>query len=516
MFKLLVVDDEPIVRKSLCESFDWASMGFEVCAAASNGLEAIELIKQHRPEAVLTDIAMGQMDGIGLLKYISDNRLPTRVVVLSGYDSFKYARESCHYGAVDYLLKPIEESTLSDVFGRIYAEICSERVKSEEAETMHTLLKQSENDAINVAAQSFLEGNSSNSNLEYFLKFVCNYDWFFLCALQFRTSAVPYKEPDYQNFFGGKDEVLLHFCTDHTSYILFCSLVKTSPTNFYNSVLKFFQNTDGVRPDDIRGFYIEPRRTPSDLPGLFGTFHDQVQKSDFYYEFGSFNNMSDMQERKARTQIDYSQLEIQLRAALLEDKSQETAAILQAFFWQLQSTFPPKKLVFFATYRLFNNLCTSVKRQYPSFGTLSYENLYTIEASAASFSSYVATFNEAMGQLVDFVHRNSGKSHDIVVEICSYIEENYRSRLSLEAISRRFFLNPSYLSTLFAQKTNSTITAYIRSVRIEKAKEMLLSTQLGIGEIARQVGYTNYRNFTETFRSEVRQTPTYFRRSQQK
>jgi two-component system response regulator YesN len=119
-----------------------------------------------------------------------------------------------------------------------------------------------------------------------------------------------------------------------------------------------------------------------------------------------------------------------------------------------------------------------------------------------------------MQNLMQTVRSFKGDKDNVILHICDYIRQNYAERLSLELLSERFFLNPSYLSTLFCQKTGRTISAFIRGVRIEKAKQLLTSTNMGIEEIALAVGYADYRHFTHLFKSQLRQTPTYFRMTQ--
>ncbi|MFD2118107.1 response regulator [Paenibacillus yanchengensis] len=116
---ILIVDDEPIIRKGLIkliEKFD-ASI---TASAASNGVEALQKIEKVVPELILTDIRMPKMDGLELCKIISERRIATNIIVISGFDEFTYAQQCIAYGVKQYLLKPLTEDELYPVLQRIF------------------------------------------------------------------------------------------------------------------------------------------------------------------------------------------------------------------------------------------------------------------------------------------------------------------------------------------------------------------------------------------------------------
>lgn len=112
MFKVLLADDEPWILAGLQASVDWAAEGFEICATASNGLEAERLARAHRPDFVLADIRMPGCDGLTLLSRLRQAGCTAMFAIISGYAEFSYAQESIRLGACGYLLKPVEEEEL--------------------------------------------------------------------------------------------------------------------------------------------------------------------------------------------------------------------------------------------------------------------------------------------------------------------------------------------------------------------------------------------------------------------
>lgn len=130
LFKVLLVDDERIIREGIARIIDWGSCGFSLMGAAANGIEALELIRRERPEVVITDLKMPVLSGLELIAKVKQELPETVFVILSGYGEFELAREAMHYGVRHYLLKPCNESKI----GETLAEIREELIRKERQE----------------------------------------------------------------------------------------------------------------------------------------------------------------------------------------------------------------------------------------------------------------------------------------------------------------------------------------------------------------------------------------------
>ncbi|MBO0993189.1 response regulator transcription factor [Bacillus sp. SD088] len=126
MYKVLIVDDEKNIRERLTQFFPWRDIGFEVIGSAENGMEAIDIVRRHRPHAVLTDVLMPNMTGIELAREIKDFSPSTKVIILSAYDDFAYAQAAIQYGVKGYLLKPVSKTEFLDVFHKLKNELIQE------------------------------------------------------------------------------------------------------------------------------------------------------------------------------------------------------------------------------------------------------------------------------------------------------------------------------------------------------------------------------------------------------
>lgn len=127
MYRVVIADDEPIIRKGLRETIDWESLGLEISGEAGNGIEALRLIKACKPQILITDIRMPEMDGIELIRDIRNLNADMKIIILSGYSDYAFLKEAIKLGVESYLLKPIDNdeliSNLTDLVNSIEKEI---------------------------------------------------------------------------------------------------------------------------------------------------------------------------------------------------------------------------------------------------------------------------------------------------------------------------------------------------------------------------------------------------------
>ena len=112
LYKIMLVDDEEEVRKSIIRKIDWSRAGFEVIGDAENGKEALEKIDQIEPDVVLTDIRMPYMDGLSLAEAIRQRHPSIKIVIFSGFDEFEYAKKAIKLNVIEYILKPVNVEEL--------------------------------------------------------------------------------------------------------------------------------------------------------------------------------------------------------------------------------------------------------------------------------------------------------------------------------------------------------------------------------------------------------------------
>ena len=126
MLKVLIVEDEEMIRKGIVLTVDWAALDCVVVGEAANGLEGLEAARRLEPSLIITDLKMPQMDGIEMLRTLRAEGCNAYVIILTAYDNFSYAQSALRLGAVDYLLKPFHDGDLENAVNRIRARMDSE------------------------------------------------------------------------------------------------------------------------------------------------------------------------------------------------------------------------------------------------------------------------------------------------------------------------------------------------------------------------------------------------------
>lgn len=123
MYKLLVVDDEPTSRDTLCHCFPWQSLGFQIAAQADDGSDALDYLQTHTVDVVLCDIKMPAMSGIELARSIQDRNAKPAIIFLSAYQNFEFAQQALAYGVRYYLVKPAGYEIIAETFQKLRQEL---------------------------------------------------------------------------------------------------------------------------------------------------------------------------------------------------------------------------------------------------------------------------------------------------------------------------------------------------------------------------------------------------------
>lgn len=126
MLKVLIVEDEEMIRKGIVLTVDWAALDCVVVGEAANGLEGLEAARRLEPSLIITDLKMPQMDGIEMLRTLRAEGCNAYVIILTAYDNFSYAQSALRLGAVDYLLKPFHDGDLENAVNRLLSRLDSE------------------------------------------------------------------------------------------------------------------------------------------------------------------------------------------------------------------------------------------------------------------------------------------------------------------------------------------------------------------------------------------------------
>lgn len=152
MFNVLIVDDEPIIRKGLVNVIEWNKLDCQVCGEACDGIRGIEMIKEKIPDIIMVDINMPGIDGLTMIKETKDLIPHSKIIILTGYRDFEYIQQAIKLGAFDYILKPSKIDEIMNILKKAVAQLNNTKKNNEEA----LKLKESFEKAIPVLKEKFL------------------------------------------------------------------------------------------------------------------------------------------------------------------------------------------------------------------------------------------------------------------------------------------------------------------------------------------------------------------------
>ena len=528
MIKLLVVDDEIWIRERISKEIPWESVQTEVVGTAEDGQEALEIAEELEPDIIITDIRMPGFDGIELLRELRKKSLDIKVILLSGYNDFSYAKEAIKYGAFDYILKPAEDQELLNVVNRCVMTIEIEREKErriqglqEKAELGYEAYK--ERMLLNIVSGDYEEGEDDRQN-EYAGAWKIFQDAiekvYHTCILV--SVAQQMNDPQRRGLehfivINIMTEILEKYGVVHKAYLnsrrewLFC----LSCGEQKKDEKRLFQDLQMVRN-------LLEEKLKLDIAIGVGEASD-----DFFNLAYSYQTVcSFMKYRKwigddriiyhssnistaVKTIGRYSTAE--MACLLREGRFQQAKETLRRIFETAKKNTPESRIA--AICRMISMEAEKEFYQYFKINMgESSANYFQIE-----FWNGIEEIDceEKFFELIDRFYKekkeNINKGRRIALKARDYIINHYQKPLSLNDVAEELDLNPSYLCRLFKEEMQTSFVTFLQNYRIEKAAELLSGTNDKIGEIGELVGYENQQYFNKVFRSIKGMAPSEFR-----
>ena len=488
MYKLIIADDEPRIRTLLQRIVDWKSLGFEIVKVFSDGSEVIKYLEHNRVDCVLCDICMKHISGIEIAEYVYNNFPQINIMFLSGYQDFNYATAALKFGVENYFLKPVQIDEIKNAFKSL-------KNKLDDAKSNSELLSYYRRDMLNNLANGFYTDSESINKV--FNRIQLNINSKYSCALLTIIFASPIKTDSealmnlFQNLVSLKQSDIFAFylICDYTSvkYIMFSELFSESAFLTYANNLC----------TDI-----------TEISGISTKISDfSCHKSVFHF-CKNFNNLLDVNET-----VHSKKIEQLLVLAVNSGNTDEVAEILLTISDYVAS------FSFSKVKQYFNTLLKNIKPDLLTIvvdGTDSDKN-NDLFASYSNAIDIYNTLEEIYAFVNDFfiklarVMKDTNIQKKNILRIRNYISQHYTEDLSLESLSSMAYLSPTYFSKVFKDIVGQNYIEFLTSCKINKAKDLLLNTNLKIYEISNAVGYRNIRSFTKFFKSNCGISPSEYR-----
>ncbi|WP_053373152.1 response regulator transcription factor [Paenibacillus sp. FJAT-27812] len=535
MYRVMIVDDEAVVRNGLKNTINWSEHGFELIGDYANGREAWDAVEMYRPELVISDISMPFMDGLELAGLISAQFPYIKMIILTGYDEFEYAQQAIRLKISDFILKPITAQEIRLLLDRIRAEMDEEKKRREDLSRLNSQLEQS----LPLLKERFLErlvavGLKESEVTERFAYFnlppvsplyvvmVVDIDDFgnrelhsyehdseFLRFAAFDIFQETLEE-DHVLTFRTREErmVAIIFGQDNESLLYELVFSLAEEVRYHVEKYLSFTVTIGVG------------RASANVEQLPISYKSALSVLDYRFLLGKNRVLSIMDIEGKPTNVMPLSLEWdrKLATAVKTGAIQEAHQLIETGVAELKAALVPVEACMLQMQKVVLSLMNSIQelaiqQQEPSIeqqiklmNVFRFKTLDEIEVWLKEVvSAVISTITDNRNYLTNMqIHR--------AVE---YIDTNYANeKMSLQDLCRHVLMSTSYFSLVFKQHTGETFIEYLTGVRVAKAKELLHNSNLKLYEIAEQVGYKDPNYFSILFKKHSGITPKDYRDKQ--
>ncbi len=490
MLKLVLADDEPVIVRGIKKLVDWEKLGILIVGEYENGGSAMEGILGLKPDIALLDISMPGMDGIEILKNIRRLNLSTKVIFISGFQDFEYAKSAVTYGAVDYLLKPVILEELLHAIEKA-AELAnggSVSVYREEKRQQMVVLE--ETTYLPVLAEIVFDGteNEQMKRLIYF---------------SFHSFLEEYLAEKQLGILFSKD--------NHTVMIF-----------------------KGIPLDRVRKELLDLQERTSDI----------MEKRTAFFIGGLVDSMSQIPQEYERCLdmrrylffLDQIKIPILCAGERVFSRQVGMKEISDARERMVDAVFAQEEEGFVKAFEWFSTVlcmacdgrkedacyyfCSSIRFIEEKMGAMNLPGrepdvgeLLKKGRACEDYGQMKAFFLEYLeGYLKHFREMMESSEKKDIVYAKAYIEEHYQENLSLEVLAGIVHMNPYYFSSFFKKHAGENFKDYVNKVRISHAVSLLLSTDKKTYEIAMETGFRDARSFSEVFSRIYGETPSSYKK----
>ena len=537
MLKVFLVEDESVVREGLRDNIPWQQYGYEFVGEASDGEMALPLIQKTRPDVLLTDIKMPFMDGLSLSKLVHQEFPDMKIIIISGYDDFEYARGAILVGAEQYLLKPITRAAMQKVLAELKTKIETEREQKNYQERFQSEAREYEQFSRTDFFVKVFEGRmpvqdiyEEASKLSLKINAPC-YNILLFNLQEKRTGENGGMESED---FARKREELLHYFIRYPENLVFRwnvntygVLIKGSPEQMQELGARCLENVDRIchPAGEVLDWYValgEPVERLSMLAECYSkvnhifAYRFLMPQVHVFTKETMGKNMPEREESGRIRDIDPAKMDVELiRDFLLHGARDEIADFVENYLLAvgeaLQSAMFRNYLtlhVYFAAVSYVEALGCDKEEllQLLNDEGLTPEGQYDVDA----LPDYLGRLIEKAVELRD--RESDNQSKRILKKALSYIEENFsQESLSLNSVAGEVNVSANYFSAIFSQAMQVTFVEYVTGKRMDKAKKLLRQTQMHTGEIAMEVGYKDPHYFSFVFKKTQGCTPREYR-----
>ena len=563
MIKVFLVEDEYAIREGIKKSVNWEQSGFELVGEAGDGEVAFPKIMKSEPDILITDIRMPFMDGLELSRLVKKELPNIKIIVLSGYDDFNYARQAISIGVEEYILKPVSGENLVNELLKVSESIKKDRLDKEAKEKY-----QKDREEIRILERSMfirdmIDGRlSMQESLERGKKLEIDVTAAFYSVVLIQVFSRKLDLGVINEYSGVNEEIyqrIKSVYTDETHVYVYeqigdilCLLEKADTTEELEANINSgIENVRQIMSDYAdKMFFVSVGKTVERIRDVNMSYADASRHFAERYMFddsfvfsGNDNSQREMirqsfaDERRISSgeqiaddvnNIDINKLDInKLDMSMISGKTiynflrNGTMSEIDDLVNEYYESIGPEaaESMMFRQYVLVEALLSSVSfledlgvskdRSSDILGSLSNLPLYTESSDKAK--EYI---RKLLTRMIEYRNTLSDKKYNEIIDKAKlYIQENYQNDdMSLQSVASSVNVSSNHFSAIFRKETGETFIDYLTAVRINKAKELLTCTSMKTSEIGFEVGYRDPHYFSYIFKKTMGMSPKEYRR----
>lgn len=528
MYKVLFVDDEVLTREAIAAKTPWNEAGYTLIGTAENGKDAIEFMERERPDLLITDIYMPVMDGLELSRYVSANYPDMKIMILSGYDEFEYAKQALKCGVCEYMLKPITSAELIETLLKLKSRLDADNSSRDQIEKM----RRDYEDNMPILREHFLnriiEGKESGADLDEQMKNmkVCvtgNYQAVMLAGTSDSsvwTGMYPDISTDLMNFilYNVTGELL-----DNEKNILFfrnisdrCVIIisRDSEKELNEDVERI---STGIQAAILKylkiNICIVVGKTVHTPLGWQASYENARYAEGFEYLFEDGGTVygRDFSSDGGKT-IQTGPWGDRIVLYIKTGQKDELEKTVKEFFRMLyEAKCERSTLNLHIQNCILAILITLEERETVSNGEFEKESSFINDLGAYTYLSDIEDRFLMFCRSVsaEIAKKRESSNQKIAVMAKDYIEKNYSNPdISLNTVCSYLNMSVSYFSMVFKTSTGETFVEALTRTRMEKARILFETTNAKTSEAAIKVGYNDPHYFGATFKRQTGMTPT--------
>lgn len=499
--KVLIIDDEFIMRQGMKYMMDWEKEGFQIVGEATNGQEGLDLIEQVKPDIVLADIVMPVLDGIEFSKILGQRHPEIQLVILSSYDKFEYVKSTLLNGAVDYILKP----TLNP-------EILLKTLNKAARNIPGLVLRKDKEMSPEIQIERYLMGYQERLDEAFFVE-VFPHTLYRMAGMNLKALCGSHKLTMDRIF-----DMVLEYFEEKKEYVsvsvmveaeILCLILNYRVKDEKTVLADLKTCAERVRGMKREAFLVAGQSFTS-LKAIKDCYQRQIQPyvdQKFYYPNRCFMVTGDTQEEKKENRFAFEEYSNEL----LRRQYQKAAGRFEAYVEEMLDVRVEEYRLKNTTRNLLYSYLIELERYHVPSEELKKRYFGLIEKSM-DVEGFREVVRLIFAELAKIREEKIEVEDERILRMKEYISRHYAESMEMSDLADAFGFSYNYLSSYFNRQTREGFSEYLNKIRLDNAKDLLKDTDLTIAEISSAVGYGDQSYFCRVFKKQTGVTPSAYRR----